>query len=170
MSQFLKLIRCNAFARCRSLSYSTKPIRPPASFCTPVYQSRFASSNSGKQYDPKEKGDIKYVVSFKNQDIKLIFKKFYSLYGPLFVVCHIGISLISVGFFSALVWMVVDPVQYIPEMFLLRIGEKAASMTSGGGKFVIAYGIHKVLLPIRLIGSIYLTRLLAPKVQFLRKK
>lgn len=174
MSLLLKVIRCNAIkiTRCRPLLYNnTKPVQPPASFCMPpACQSRFSSSNSGQQTNQTQKDDIKYIVSFKNQDIRLIFKKFYSLYGPLFVACHIGVSLMSLGFFSALVWLVVDPVQYIPEYLLVSIGEKTRDMTAQGGKFFIAYGIHKVMLPFRLVGSIYLTRLLAPKIQLLRKK
>lgn len=115
------------------------------------------------------KDDVKYVVRFKNLDIKKTFKQFYSLYGPLFVVCHIGVSLISLGSFSALVWLSVDPVQYVPEFIIMKIGENSTSWAAGGSKFVIAYGLHKFMLPFRIAGSIYLTRYLAPRVKFFKR-
>lgn len=172
MSQLFRLIKCNQLIRARSSLFGIKLIQPQAPFWMPYNQIKFSStsSNSGpKQEASRVKDDIKYVVKFKNIDVKKIFKQFYSLYGPLFVVCHIGVSLTSLGFWSGLVWLVVDPMQYMPESIIVRVGEKAASYTNDGGKFVIAYGIHKISLPFRLAASIYLTRFLAPKIKFFKK-
>lgn len=115
------------------------------------------------------KDDVKYVVRFKNLDIKKTFKQFYSLYGPLFVVCHIGVSLISLGSFSALVWLTVDPVQYVPDFIIMNIGQSSRSWAAEGSKFVIAYGLHKFMLPFRIAASIYLTKYLAPRIKFFKR-
>lgn len=102
--------------------------------------------------------------------MKKAFKEASLNYGPLFIVCHIGISLISVGTFCSFVWLVADPVPYLPESFTRVVGEKMMQMTGEGGKFVIAYAMHKVLFPLRLFVSVGLTKLLSPRVKLLRKK
>lgn len=179
MSQLLKFNRSFLPLSSRYLLCGTnKPIKTIVPFLQPHYQTR-SSSNSSKPPEQEKgavKDDIKYTVRFsKNNylDVKDAFKKFYSLYGPLFIVCHIGVSLASLGTFSALVWLTVDPIRYIPDGIIMQLGERAASFTNEGGKFVIAYGLHKIILPLRLVGSIYATRYLAPKItklKFFRKK
>lgn len=115
-----------------------------------------------KETPSEKKDDIKYVINFKQGlDVKKVFKEFYSLYGPLFVVCHIGIGLMSLGFFCSLTWFAIDLTKIVPEFVVARIGESMTTMTGTGGKFVVAYAIHKVLLPVRLGAAIYVTRLLS---------
>ena len=94
-------------------------------------------------------------------DIKKTVKQFYSLYGPLFIACHIGVSLMSLGFFCTLVWLTVDLTQFLPATIVHKIGDKTAAMGESGGKFVLAYAVHKVILPLRLAGAILLTRTLS---------
>lgn len=119
--------------------------------------------------DRKEVEDkVEYTVKFKNMEVKKIFKEFYSLYGPLFVVCHITIALCSLGFFSALIWFTINPIDYLPDSIVSMIGEKMINMTGGGGKFAIAYAIHKVILPFRLGGAIWVTRFLAKRFKLKR--
>lgn len=114
----------------------------------------------------KKPDDIEYEVKFtKTKEVGEIVKKFYSVYGPLFIICHISVSLISVSFWYSVVYFTVDPVQYIPEALMHRMNESMAKITGEGGKFLVAYAVHKVLLPIRLMVSIYLTRRYAAVVQ-----
>lgn len=114
----------------------------------------------------------KFQIRFKDEDmdVKKTFKNLYSIYGPLFVVCHISISLISLGFFSALVYTTVDLTPYIPSSIIERLGDNVVNMTGGGGKFLVAYAAHKMTLPIRFGLGIWLTRYLVVKVPWLAKK
>lgn len=121
--------------------------------------------NTSNKEDDQYRDGIKYTIKFKEINVKKVIKEFYSFYGPLFVVCHIGVSLASLGFFCSLVWITVDPLHYIPEQLLAAIGRTMANMTEGGSKFIIGYAIHKLILPFRLGGSILLTRYLAPKLK-----
>lgn len=123
------------------------------------------AGGSGKQQKGEIKDNIKYEIKFKNLDVKKIFKDFYSLYGPLFIACHIGISLVSLGFFYGLVYTTVDVTAILPSYFVEKIGHKIASATGAGGQFVVAYAAHKVMLPIRLLLAIGLTRFISRTIQ-----
>lgn len=112
--------------------------------------------------DHEKVDNIKYQITFKKPtDVKKLIKDFYSLYGPLFIACYISVSLLSLGFFCTVVWIMVDPIQYMPEVVVTKIGENMTDLTGKGGKFVVAYAIHKLILPIRLFGGIWLTRSLS---------
>lgn len=127
------------------------------------------SSSSPKSDEKKTNLDDKYIIKFKKgYDVKEIFKRFYSLYGPLFVACHIGVSLASLGTFVAIIWPMVDPLAYLPNAVILAMGNYATSATQGGGKFVVAYALHKLILPIRLSLAIWLTQRLAPRIKLKR--
>lgn len=106
----------------------------------------------------------------KDMDFKKLFKDLYSLYGPLFIVCHLSIGLCSLGFFSALAYSSID-LSFIlnsPKILSL-LGETGRSITENSGKFIIAYAVHKVILPMRVIGAVGLTKYLAPKIKWPRK-
>lgn len=126
-----------------------------------------ATTSSPPSDDNKKKSslDDRYIIKFKEgYNVKEIFKKFYSLYGPLFVVCHISVSLASLGTFMAIVWPMVDPIAYLPDALVEMMGKVISSATQGGGKFVVAYAIHKLILPVRLGLAIWLTKRLAPRI------
>lgn len=129
--------------------------------CSTNNQQKQKSNTSSSPYS---KPDDLPVIKFKNMNVKQTMKDLYKLYGPLFIACHITISLTSVGFWCGVVYLSVDPLAYIPQSILIRLGENS-SLVSGGSKFAIAYAIHKITLPIRLMGSIYAVRKLAPKVK-----
>lgn len=124
---------------------------------------------SGDIHKEEEKKDnIEYVIKFKQGvDVKKMLKEFYSLYGPLFVVCYIGVGLASLGFFCSLTYLAIDLNALIPDFVYSLIGETMTNMTGTGGKFVVAYALHKVLLPVRLGAVIYLTRSLS---RFIKSK
>uniref|UniRef100_A0A6G1SNG8 Protein FAM210B n=1 Tax=Aceria tosichella TaxID=561515 RepID=A0A6G1SNG8_9ACAR len=148
---------------------SQLPPRPPH---PPPPRPGIDNNNNNKMNEEtsEKKDDINYVIQFKRGlDVKKVFKEFYSLYGPLFVVCHIGIGLISLGFFCSLTWFAIDLTQMVPDFVVARIGESMASMTGTGGKFVVAYAIHKLILPVRLGAAIYVTRLLSRVIKKKRK-
>lgn len=174
MSQIIKIIRGETLSTFRNLLAWNSTTRVLSRDYIPrVSQNRsFQTTNSllneKPKTDEKKKDDIP-IINFKTYDVKKIFKQFYSVYGPLFVGCHISISLTSLGFFSTLVWMNVDLVRFIPEFFQSAIGEEYTSMTGSGGKFVLAYAIHKSILPFRLAGAIWLTRFLSAKINYLKR-
>lgn len=126
--------------------------------------------NEGKSNVPNVDKDpsYKYTVKFKKEDMMAEFRKFYKIYGPLFIVCHIGVSLVSLGSFCTLVWLTVDLSKLVPEFMTARLGTTMMNMTGEGGKFVLAYAVHKMLLPFRIGFSFFLTKLLAPKVSKLK--
>lgn len=134
----------------------------------PTSQIRFNSTapKSNKDEEPKE-----YTIKFtRGFDVKKEFKQLYSLYGPVFIGCHIGVSLISLGFFSSLVWLSVDLEKILPTSVIDMAGKQVVSMTGSGGKFVIAYAIHKVILPIRLGIAVMVTRYLSLKIKKIKNK
>lgn len=131
----------------------------PVSFPN-VQTVRYTQTKGDQPQESKPSNDIP-EVKFKTYDVKKIFKEFYSLYGPLFIVCHIGVSLTSLGLFSTIVWFNIDPMHYAPNWLAGAIGETALRLTGSGGKFVIAYAIHKLILPVRLATAIYLTQRLS---------
>jgi len=96
-------------------------------------------------------------------------------YGPMFVVVHIAVSLISLGICYCIVIFGVDITKIIPHFFspkldtdtFMRIPPKWAEYAAEGSYFLIAYGIHKLLMPVRLTISLGATGLL---VKFLRAK
>lgn len=93
------------------------------------------------------------------------FTNFYKLYGPVFVVCYVGIGAMTFGSLIGLTMLVGSDaiIKYIPDMIVSFAGESAMSAASGAGKFVVAYGIYKVLIPFRIAGAIWLTRKLSPR-------
>lgn len=154
-------------AKCVPL-YQCLKVQPMTSSTT-LYTAQQPKDHSDKLASSKvdDKKD-EYVIKFKKgTDVKQIFKDLYSLYGPVFVACHIAISLTSLGFFCMLVYFSIDLTQYVPEYVAGLIGEKMTTLTGTGGKFVVAYAVHKILLPIRLTAAIYVTRTVS---NFIRKR
>lgn len=128
------------------------------------------NSNEDKheiKFDKNAKGE--YIVKFKEMDVKKIFKEFYSIYGPLFVAIHIGVSLTSLGFFCSLVWLSIDPTKFMPDFFMNLVGRKAMELTGASSKFFVAYAIHKVILPLRLGATIWLTTRFGGKIKLKRQ-
>lgn len=176
MSHLLRSVRLNHLFRGFSMPSRGRILNLPesASFVGSAgLQYRLAQTDSSnpknKQYSKADEPEVP-IIRFRTYDAKKIFKQFYSVYGPLFVVCHISVSLTSLGIFSTIVWLNIDPLAYVPDSLGAMIGDTALKMTGSGGKFVIAYAIHKLILPFRLILSIGLTKLLSSKIKFLRKR
>lgn len=81
----------------------------------------------------------------KTQQLKRVFKE----YGGVAVTFHVGISLVSLGIFYALVSSGLD----VPAL-LLKVGFSEAlvqsKMAAGTSTFVLAYAIHKLFAPVRM--------------------
>ncbi|XP_053558416.1 protein FAM210B, mitochondrial isoform X1 [Bombina bombina] len=79
------------------------------------------------------------------QQLKIVFKE----YGAVAVTFHVGISLISLGIFYALVSSGLDMTS-----ILLKIGFSEAvvqsKMAAGTSTFVLAYAVHKLFAPARI--------------------
>ena len=85
-------------------------------------------------------------------------------YGPALIVVHIGISLISLGFFYTVIKLGFDATKFVDEDTAFRSPSK---LIVGAGTFVAAYTIHKSIMPFRIILTLFLTPGL---VRFLRAK
>lgn len=153
----IKDIRATAVQTIRTASTGPTNRRPP--------------DEQKNQMDDKEefkefKTKFDNTVKFKQKDFAEKVRQFYSLYGPLFVICHIAVSLTSIGFFYSIVYLTVDPMKYLPESLITMIGTQMRYVAGESSKFVLAYAIHKLILPFRLGGSIYLTQRLSKRVKF----
>lgn len=186
MSYLLKLIRQSQSRMInRSSLLAGNKIYESSQTARPLYQktkSPFStsapilapsSSSSSPPSDQNEKtssDDNKYVIKLKKElTYGELFKDTYKIYGPIFIGTHISISLLSLGFWYTLVWLTVDPTQYLSQHMLNVLSDNVLSVTGEGSKFVIAYAVHKLTLPLRLAGSIWLTKILSKIVKSKRK-
>lgn len=178
MSYLYRWVRQNQTLACRSAALlagkqgnitsntlianqTIKPIYQMSTTCLSTSAPYMKQENDlGKTQKQKgeTKDDIKYEIKFKEIDYRKMFKEFYSLYGPLFIVCHIGVSLCSLGFWCSLAWFAIDLGALVPEFLVSVIGQNMTEITGASGKFVVAYAIHKFTLPIRLGLAIGVTR------------
>lgn len=162
------LYRCMRFDFTRTISTRA----PLAAANTNSSKESKQNQKAEKPFTDKTKplDDLQYIVRFKTYDVKKIFKQFYTVYGPLFVACHIGVSLVSLGFFCSLTWSVVDPTTLIPRFLDEQLTDTMLRTAGTSGKFVMAYALHKMILPIRLGTAIWATRKIATRVEYFRKR
>ncbi|XP_036085146.1 protein FAM210B, mitochondrial isoform X2 [Rousettus aegyptiacus] len=138
---------------------ATAPCAPPPSFLPllrPGPDSRLLSTargdGSGRQDPSKipavagsDVGSPQEKKQSKSQQLKKIFQE----YGAVGVVLHIGISLVSLGIFYAVVSSGVDM-----SAILLKLGLTESLVQSkvaaGTSTFVVAYALHKLFAPVRI--------------------
>lgn len=84
------------------------------------------------------------------QDKVALLKQAVKDYGSTVIVFHVGISLVSLGFFYAIVSSGIDVVGLVSRLPYLgeHLAESAAA--AGATTFVIAYAVHKVFAPVRI--------------------
>ncbi len=80
------------------------------------------------------------------------FRRFYEQYGKLGIGVYLGISVVSVSSIYAAIRLGFD-FKSILERFNLQDN----SLVSKAGPFALAYGIHKLLAPARLLLAVVLT-------------
>lgn len=159
------LLETSSVTLCRTRAKASYNIMMQA----PLSTSQKPPDQKSTEQKSRKVDNIKYEIKFKQPtDVKKLFKDLYSLYGPLFIACHIGISLLSVGFFFSIVSLTVDPTKYIPDSVLVMIGQNMSDVTASGSKFVLAYAIHKIILPVRIFTAIWLTRKLSKVIKLRR--
>ncbi|XP_017116722.1 protein FAM210B, mitochondrial [Drosophila elegans] len=97
----------------------------------------------------------------KREQLKRAFKE----YGATIVVFHVGISVISLGCFYALVS---NGINLVPVLEFLGIGSSAiAEKVATGSTFVVAFAVHKVFAPARISITLGTTPFI---VRYLRSK
>ncbi len=89
---------------------------------------------------------------FSTQPEKSKFRKFYEEYGKLGIGVYLGISVISVSSFYTAIKMGVD-FNSLLEKFNLQDNK----LVSKAGPFALAYGIHKIFAPARLLLAFLIT-------------
>jgi hypothetical protein len=90
--------------------------------------------------------------SFSTQPEKSKLRKFYEEYGKLGIGVYLGISVISVSSIYTAIKLGVD-VNSVLEKFNLQDNK----LVSKAGPFALAYGIHKVFAPARLLLAFVIT-------------
>ncbi|KAM4030440.1 protein FAM210B, mitochondrial [Anomaloglossus baeobatrachus] len=122
-------------------------LRPPALCSLPEL-----TAMNVRTYTAQGTGELSGVSSdndgqklSKTQQLKRVFKE----YGGVAVAFHVGISLVSLGIFYALVSSGLD----VPSL-LLKVGFSEAvvqsKLASGTSTFVLAYAVHKLFAPVRI--------------------
>ena len=100
-------------------------------------------------------GSLKY---FSTQPEKSKLRKFYDEYGKLGIGVYLGISVISVSSIYTSIKLGVD-VNSILEKFNLQDNK----LVSKAGPFALAYGIHKIFAPARLLLAFIITPVIKKK-------
>merc|ERR1712141_53948 len=100
------------------------------------------------------------LCSTENKDPKILsrkdqLKRAVSQYGSTVIVFHVGISLVSLGFFYLVVSSGIDVAPLVEKIPYVGDQFKASTVAAGASTFVIAYAVHKVFAPVRI--SITLT-------------
>lgn len=85
-------------------------------------------------------------------------RKFYEEYGKLGIGVYLSISVISVSTFYTAIRMGLD-MNYILAKFNLQNNE----IISKAGPFAIAYGIHKIFAPVRILLAFIITPIIKKK-------
>ncbi|XP_020807369.1 protein FAM210A-like [Drosophila serrata] len=138
-------------------SYSTKsePMQPVPTSATAT-SSTSSSSSSSSSVDAQNGDKLS-----KKEQLKRAFKD----YGATIVAFHVGISLISLGGFYALVS---SGINFVPVLEMLGIASSAiAEKVATGSTFVVAYAVHKVFAPVRISITLGSTPFI---VRYLRSK
>lgn len=95
---------------------------------------------------------------YSTQPEKSKFRKFYEEYGKLGIGVYLGISVISVSSFYTAIKMGVD-FNSLLEKFNLQDNK----LVSKAGPFALAYGIHKIFAPARLLLAFVITPIIKKK-------
>lgn len=117
---------------CRQFSSSS------FTFCEKTDSGDKKPANSSSSEGTESTGDVKVKLTYR-QRLKQAVKE----YGPVVIIFHICIALISLGFFYSLVSMGVDVIG-----ILRKLGVSEAILESGiatgASTFVVAYAVHKL--------------------------
>lgn len=87
------------------------------------------------------------------------FRKFYEEYGKLGIGVYLGISVISVSSFYSAIKLGFD-MNILLEKFNLQDNK----LVSKAGPFALAYGIHKLFAPLRLVLAFLITPVIKKKL------
>lgn len=110
------------------------------------YSTNKSLNNLSKSNDNQQQQEIKeQKLLSKKERLKIIIKD----YGITITIFHIGISLISLGACYAAVVRGIDLKPVIQSIFKLE-NEQVEGILGNSSTFLVAYGIHKLLTPIRL--------------------
>lgn len=114
-------------------------------------------------HNPADRNNLEIKIKPK-LTVRDVIKKATKEYGPVFLVVHITVSLMSVGFFYSIVNYTVNPIEYLPHIVTELLGEKLTLATNEGGTMVIAYALHKIVFPVRLAISLGTTPYLSKRI------
>lgn len=127
-----KKLRLSKVHSCRQFSSSS------FLFCERKDSEDKKSAKSSSSEGTESTGDVEVKLT-QRQRLKRAVKE----YGPVVIVFHICIALISLGFFYSLVSMGVDVIGILRK---LGVSEKIleSGLATGASTFVVAYAVHKL--------------------------
>lgn len=158
--------------------YNCLLIRNISHFRGPISNRQFTTNSSiwsqirnDQKTNREGKQQTEYVVKFKQDPtVGMVFKDLYSLYGPLYVVCHLGFSAVTLGLTTALAYSSLDIAWFLEKIhYVDRLSENSSYWAEKSGTFLIAYAMYKLTLPVRIGLSVLMTKQLAPRLKWAKK-
>lgn len=121
-------------------------------FINPRRTVKFSNFLLNNHYNTRNRLGSSTLRSFSTQPEKSKLRKFYDEYGKLGIGVYLGISVISVSSFYTAIKLGVD-FNSVLERFNLQDNK----LVSKAGPFALAYGIHKLFAPARLLLAFVIT-------------
>ena len=118
------------------------------------------TSTSGGR--PKEL-NAQFVTNDPRSPYKQRLKNLFTIYGPVAVVLHIGLSLSFLGATYLVVRYGFDVPAFLAQYNL--ISEKYLLILANGGTFALAYALYKAAMPARVLVTLLVTPAACRKLQ-----
>lgn len=106
--------------------------------------------------------NAKFIEDDIRMPIRKRLKNMIILYGPLATVLHISLSLTFLGVTYLLVNFGLDATGILSEYAPLK--ESTGLIIAHGGKFGLAYALYKMMMPLRIMVTLFLTPKVANKL------
>jgi hypothetical protein len=133
---------------CQKPNYTNRPLHTPQ--LSNYVMKRFKTTKTEQETDNNEP-----TPSQKSPTLQQKLKQAVAQYGSTVIVFHVGISLMSLGISYVLVSSGLEVEKY---MLLMGIsGETASKIATGAGTFAVAYAVHKLFAPARIMVTLTAT-------------
>lgn len=121
------------------------------------------SSSSSSSSNPKPKElNAQFVTNDPRIPYKQRLKNLFTIYGPVAVVLHIGLSLTFLGATYLVVRYGFDVPAFLQTYGL--VSEKYLLILANGGTFALAYALYKAAMPARVLFTLLVTPAAARKL------
>lgn len=131
-------------------------------FSTNSTDSNSTKTNDTSSQRPKEL-NAQFVTNDPRIPYKQRLKNLFTIYGPVAVVLHIGLSLSFLGATYLIVRYGFDVPAFLTQYNL--INEKYLLILANGGTFALAYALYKAAMPARVLVTLLVTPAACRKLQ-----